>query len=270
LYGGIDVKSSSTILVLLCAGTLAAAEPTLHINPTDSFGGLGERLAREPGIREVIFGEGVYHGHLHVSGPGDADFSERALVLRAADGARVVFDGSQRLHDFEPHPDLRGVFRMPYTHRGGEYPKLCEPDTRRRYRLVADAASVVRFPASYTVEENRLLFPASNGQSPEAGQLLISSHDCGMFINRPHVTVRGIEFQDYLAREKWSTAVDLRVDHITVEDCTARNCSLGFIVTGNHPRPRFFPGTEQPQPRRGRPREDDRGDDDPIMERQLS
>lgn len=83
------MKSSSTILVLPGAGTLAAAETTLHINPTDSLDGLRERLARTPGIREVIFGEGVYHGHLHVSGPKDADFSERTLVLRAADEVRL-------------------------------------------------------------------------------------------------------------------------------------------------------------------------------------
>jgi hypothetical protein len=44
----------------------------------------------------------------------------------------------------------------------------------------------------------------------------------------------GVYFQNYLVREKWSTAIDLRVDHITVEDCSARNCSLGFVVSGNN------------------------------------
>ena len=61
----------------------------------------------------------------------------------------------------------------------------------------------------------------------------MSAHDCGMFVNRPHVTVRGISFQNYLAREKWSTGIDLRVNHITVEDCRSSNCSMGFIITGN-------------------------------------
>jgi len=168
------VKLSSTILVLLCAGTLAAAETTLRINPADSLDGLRERLAGDPSIREVTFEEGVYHENLHVSGPQDADLSESPLV------------------------------------------------------------SGLRMEPGSTVEQNRLIFHTSDGQPPEAGQLLISAHDCGMFINRPHVTVRGIDVQNYLAREKWSTAVDLRVDHIAVEDCTARNWSLGFIVTGNH------------------------------------
>jgi hypothetical protein len=61
----------------------------------------------------------------------------------------------------------------------------------------------------------------------------MSAQDCGLFIHRPYVTVRGIAFRNFLVREKWSTGVDLRVDHIVVEDCRSSNCSLGFIVTGN-------------------------------------
>jgi hypothetical protein len=38
----------------------------------------------------------------------------------------------------------------------------------------------------------------------------MSSHDSGLFVNRPFVTVRGISFRNFLAREKWSTGVDLR------------------------------------------------------------
>ena len=218
----------------LCAGTFAAADTTLRIDPTDSLGQLRERLATDTSIREVIFEEGVYRGSLHIRSPEDVEFSAHPLLLRAADGARVVFDGSRQVQGFDAHPDLPGVFVLQYAHGGGEYPKLWEPGPRMRYRLVADAQSVARFPATYTVERDRLLFHTSTGQEPEAGELLMSAHDCGMFVNRPHVTVRGIAFENYLVREKWSTAVDLRVDHITVEDCTARNCSLGFIVTGNH------------------------------------
>jgi hypothetical protein len=230
------MKTSISLLTVGCLSltTLLAAASTVQVKPADSLDKLRERLARETSIREVIFEEGVYHGHLHLSGPKGADFSKQPLLLRAAEGATVVFDGSRRVEGFKAHPDLPGIFQIEYTHRGGEYPKLWEPGRRARYRLVADVESVKRFRATYTIEGNRLLFHTSDGLAPGSGELLMSAHDCGMFINRPHVTVRGMSFQNYLAREKWSTAIDLRVDHITVEDCSARNCSLGFIVTGNH------------------------------------
>ena len=128
---------------------------------------------------------------------------------------------------------LPGVFWIDYTSDGGEYPKFWEPGTRIRYRLVADRLAVARFPATYSIEGKRLLFHTSDGQTPRPGELLMSAHDCGLFVNRPHVTVRGISFQNYLAREKWSTGIDLRVNHITVEDCRSSNCSMGFIITGN-------------------------------------
>ena len=184
----------------------------------------------------MIFEEGIYSGGLHVSGPKGTDFSQRPLVIRAAEGARVLFDGARVVEQFQPHEELPGVFQMDYEHRGGEYPKLWEPGTRMRYRLVADRQSVARFPATYHRVEKaqRLLFHTSDGQAPRRGDVLMSAEDCGMFVNRPHVTVRGIAFQNYLARDKWSTGIDLRVDHITVEDCASTNCSHGFIITGNN------------------------------------
>jgi hypothetical protein len=92
----------------------------------------------------------------------------------------------------------------------------------------------VRFPATYSIEGKRLLFHTSDGQPPRPGDLLMSAQDCGLFIHRPFVTVRGIAFRNFLVREKWSTGIDLRVDHIVVGDCRSSNCSLGFIVTGNN------------------------------------
>jgi hypothetical protein len=150
----------------------------------------------------------------------------------------VIFDGSRPVEDFQPYPGLPGVFWIEYTHPGGEYPKLWEPSVRQRYRLVADRHSVARFPATFTVEEfekgrQRLLFHASDSRAPDAGELLMSAEDFGMFLNRPNVMVRGIAFQNYLAREKSSTGIDLRVNEISVEDCTSTNCSMGFIITGD-------------------------------------
>jgi hypothetical protein len=185
------------LLTLGCLFTAAclSAATTVHVTPTDSLNSLRERLANDANVREVVFEEGTYWGGLYVEGPKDTDLSQHPLLIRAADGAKVVFDGARPVERFQPHEELPGVFWINYTTGGGEYPKLWEPNTRMRYRLVADHQTVARFPATYTVEGNRLLFHTSDGQAPGVGDLLMSAHDCGMFIRRPHVTVRGIAFQ---------------------------------------------------------------------------
>jgi hypothetical protein len=223
-----------SVVAAFGGATLVAMATTLHITPADSLEELRDRLARDAQVVEVVFEEGIYLGSLRVSGPPESNFSENPLLLRAAAGARVAFDGSRRVENYELHPELPGVFQMEYRHPGGEHPQLWEPQTRTRYRLVADAEAVARFPASYTVEENRLLFQTSDGLPWEAGGLLMSAHDSGMVIQRSHVTVQGIEFQNYLVREKESTAIDLRRNHITIEECIARHCAVGYVVTGHN------------------------------------
>ena len=220
---------------LVVAGMTALAGDTMHVKPTESLSTVREKLENDPRITEVVFEEGIYAGSLYVSKPrisGDADLSQYPLLIRAAQGASVLFEGAKPMEKVQRHEKESGVFCMDYTHRGGDYPKLWEPRTRMRYRLVADRQSVARFVATYSIEGNRLLFHTSDGQPPGPDQLLMSAEDCGLFINRPQVTVHGIAFQNFLARDKWSTAIDLRVDHIVVEDCRSTNCSMGFIITG--------------------------------------
>lgn len=206
---------------------------TVRIQPTESLSAVGEKLAADASITELIFEAGVYFGGLTVDGPKGTDFAQHPLLIRAADGAAVIFDGAKHVENFQAYENLPGVFQIDYADGGGEYPKFWEPRTRIRYRLVADRQAVARFPATYSIEGKRLLFHASDGQAPRRGDLLMSAQDYGLFVNRPYVTVRGIAFRNFLVREKWSTAIDLRVDHIIAEDCRSSNCSLGFIITGN-------------------------------------
>ena len=104
---------------------------------------------------------------------------------------------------------------------------------RVRYRLVADRQSVARFPATFSGRRETPAVPHQRRPGAAPGELLMSVHDSGLFVNRPNVTVRGIAFRNYLAREKWSTGIDLRVNQITVEECRSANCSMGFIITGS-------------------------------------
>jgi len=229
------MKAHRSLLVVawLLIPTAIAEGNTLNVAPTESLPAVREKLNADATITEVVFAEGSYRGELTVEGPADTDFAQYPLLIRAAEGAHVVFDGAQVVENCRPDEASPGVFWIDYSSDGGEYPKFWEPGTRVRYRLVADRLAVARFPATYTFEGRRLLFHTSDGQMPRPGELLMSAHDCGMFVNRPQVTVRGIRFQNFLAREKWSTGIDLRVDHITVEDCRSTNCSMGFIVSGS-------------------------------------
>ncbi len=104
-----------------------SAATTVHFKSTDSLGGLRERLANDTDIREVVFAEGVYFGGLFVEGPKGTDFAKHPLVIRAADGAQVVFDGARPVREFGPHEKLPGVFWINYASAGGEYPKFWEP-----------------------------------------------------------------------------------------------------------------------------------------------
>lgn len=230
-----SVTGALTALVASTVQPVEAAEAVtrLEVSPRDSLSALRETLAANPAIREVVFAGGTYSGGLYVEGKKGTDFSSHPLLLRAAEGAEVVFDGSRPVDRYQKDEELPGVFWIEYAAHGAEYPKLWEPGRRVRYTLVADRKAVGIFPATFSVEGKRLLFHTSDGEPPRPGELLMSAHDCGLFVNRPHVTVRGLQFRNYLLREKWSTAIDLRVDRIVAEDCRASNCSLGFVVSGN-------------------------------------
>ena len=121
-------------------------------------------------ISEVVFSEGVYHGGLTIEGPKGTDFAQHPLLIRAAEGAHVVFDGAQPVEKAKPHEELPGVFWFDYTSDGGEYPKFWEPGTRIRYRLVADGRTVARFPATCSIENKRLLFHTSDGSGAATGR----------------------------------------------------------------------------------------------------
>src|SRR5688572_550656 len=182
--------SPATVLVLafVVVWQHHAVAETLVVRPGTPLGSLREKVSGNPGLKEVVFEAGVYRGGLYVDSPKEADASRRPLLIRAADGAKVTFEGAAPVEDFQPHENVAGVFWRRHE-RGGEPPKMWEPGTRTRYRLVADARSVARFPATYTVEGDRLLFHTAEGKPPPKGALLASVEDCGVFVNRPHVTV---------------------------------------------------------------------------------
>jgi hypothetical protein len=211
------------------------AQPGTAERPIQTLGRVESRLMEMPLVTEVVFHKGVYRGGLNIRPLEGAD-PARALLIRAAEGEEVIFDGAGSLAQVQPLDGAPGVFVTPFQYTEGEYPKLWEADTRVRYWLVADLASVKHFPSSFTHAGGKLYFHTSDGKAPSTHRIGISGADCGVFANRPRVTVRGLAFRNYLARAKWSTGVDLRTRQITVENCRSWNCSMGFIVTGDENR----------------------------------
>lgn len=245
----LSISTSSRIrlaMVLFFGLTPIAPGVTIHISPRgsngnpgtaekpiQSLGKLRDRLKELPLVSEVVFAAGTYRAGLSVGGLPGGDLARHPLLIRAADGAEVIIDGSAPLEGAVPVQGHPGVYMIEYRYHGGEPPRLWNSSTRVRFSLVADVDAVRKFAGSYTFREGKLYFSTSDGKPPAGQAISRSSADYGMFISRPHVTVRGISFRNYRARSKWSTAIDLRVNHITVQDCRASNCSLGFIVTGD-------------------------------------
>src|SRR5687767_7305926 len=101
------VPGQALALVWLLTSVFTSAGNILNVTP-ESFSSVGGKLASDTSITEVVFAKGVYSGGLIISGPKDVDL--RPLLVRAADGASVLFDGSKAVEKFQPHEELPGVY----------------------------------------------------------------------------------------------------------------------------------------------------------------
>jgi parallel beta-helix repeat protein len=227
----------STILLLSAVASFhpaakqgpAAKDGVLTVTPGDSLAQIGQRLAQDASIREVVLQAGTYPGDWTIPRLEKEDATPHPLLIRAADGAEVIFDGAKPLSKPKAVPGRPGVFSVP-SEGGykGEPEKLWEPEARVRYLLAADLDAVQRFPASYVVFGGTLCFHTSDGKPPRGDRVLIGAKDFGIEVRRPDVTVRGLRFRNFTARGKWSVAVSLAAERVTVERCDATNASFGF------------------------------------------
>lgn len=220
-------------LISLLLITVAKAGETIHVgvdHPIRDISKLKKALADRHDISEVVIHEGVYFASLRIYAKQEAP----PLVIRAADGAEVVFEGSAPINNLTPitNDPAAGVWATPAVDQDISLLKIWDASTRIRYKRVADRASVMHFPATFTIEDQTLLIHTVDTEKPI--NLRKAAADRGIAVERSNVTVRGIQFRDYLLRDKWSTAIDLRAENGTIEDCAAQNTSLGFSVRGNN------------------------------------
>ena len=226
------------LLVLLAAlaarGQASASEGTLRVRPADPLARVSERLAHDPSIREVVLEAGTYPGGWSIPPlAGTEDAAAHPLLIRPADGARVVFDGAVPLPRPKPDREHPGVFRAPWNNPTTEPPKIWDPEARLRYLLAADLDAVAAFPGSQLPDGHEIALHPPDSARPPRGSILASGRDFGIEVRRPYVTVKGVAFRNFLARSKWSAAVTARADHVAIVSCEAANSPLGFHLMGD-------------------------------------
>lgn len=205
----------------------------LRVSPADSPAAIRERLEADSGITELILAAGRYPGGLVIPAPDDPSVPPEPLLMRPAEGAVVIFDGSDPLPRLRR---LRGTAGVLYGNLGPptvEPPALFDPDARVRYAEAADAAAVARFPATSVIDDGRLLLhpPEAKGRG---GRPPLASHaDHGIWIRRPRVTLRGVTLRHFLARAKWSAGVRIDADDVSVEGLSVENASIGVLVAAD-------------------------------------
>ena len=224
------------VSIFLCgaAALSVGAEESLYVTPEDDMREIGARLTADPSITEVVLAGGVYRMGLVIRPIEGVEPASHPLIIRPADDARVIFDGERAITDSRRVKGLPGVYSIEFEGGGDEPPAVWEPDARVRYTLVADADAVRRFPASYAVVGRRIYFHTSDSMPPGDRAIGIGHERFGLSILRPHVTVRNLEFRNFVARGKRSAGIQIRADHVTVEACSVANASFGFIVSGDH------------------------------------
>lgn len=219
--------------VLLLAALAAhpvAKDGVLTVKPGGSLAQLSQRLAKDATIREVVFATGSYPGGFEIPALEKVDPETHPLLIRAAAGAVVLFDGGATLAKAKAVTGRPGVYSATIESVDKRQPpQIWEPGARMRYLLAADLDAVQHFPASYIVDGKSITFHTSDGKPP-GSRVVASARDFGIAVQRRFVTVRGIRFSNFVSRPKWSAGVQVHADHVTVERCDVANASFGFTL----------------------------------------
>ena len=235
-------RTAITVIPFALFAAAALAGEVVHVSPGDSLAEVSRRLASDTEVTEVVLAGGIYTRSLRIppftgpDGSGATGVAARAaapLIVRPAEGARVIFDGAIGIPNPRPVRGRPGVFSFAHAEEGREPPKIWEPGGRVRYTLAADLDAVERFAGTYILHEGRIYFHTSDGLPPGDRAILMSALDYGVSIHRPDVTVRDLEFRNFVARGKWSAAVQTYGDRGTVERCAVSNASFGFFAAGS-------------------------------------
>lgn len=159
------------------------------------------------------------------------------LLIAAAPGQKVIFDGAEEVTEWKPWKDVPGVFVVPSKQElGVRPPELWEGTAKVRYTQVLDAAAVEAHPGSCApLDKHSFLVHTRNGKTPRECNLLFSARRVGMILNAARVVVRGIEFHNYIG-SRWSGAVLLSGNETAAIDCDIVHAVKGMQAGGENQR----------------------------------
>lgn len=191
--------------------------------------------------------DGSYEEQVSVRQP-KAGREAAPLVITAAPGAKVLFQGGKPVKEWVPYNNEKGMYIVNAPDREEMFSRtgfldVWENSARVRYRLQFDAAGVRAYPGSACLlDEKRILLHTRDGRDPRANDLWRNRFASGgISINRDNVTVRGIIFENFLGGGParaitigGNSAPDYKGVHI--DQCTFTNCVRGISMTANGAR----------------------------------
>lgn len=248
---GYGFKAGWLALLFFWASFCAAA--TLHVTPGGKDSNPGTEQAplasvnkayelfnKAGGPGEIVIHEGRYDDLIFIGNPKTTNDVEvlPALLIRAADGAKVVFDDSTRVTKTETPEGRPGVFLVKGNYCVSRL-DVWEDDTRIRYKKAADVDSASRFPGSfYLIDEKTLAISTSDGAPPGTHVVRVSSRvtrlaGIGCFIDRENTTLRGITFDGWAHT---GIVVHKGGSNVVIEDCSVFRCYRAISTDGNNTR----------------------------------
>lgn len=196
-----------------------------HLKPWASIKTALENLPSEEGGTIVLAG-GTYTERVEIDGRGGP------ILITAAPGEKVIFEGGQRLTQWKPDPDRKGVYIGEAPERESlfghtSYFDLWDDTERVRYGKVADANAVQYWAGTTMLEGKKISFHPHRDVAPESLNLWMNRRTHGIEIGRDDVTLQGINFQNYLGGSYARAVTILNCRDVSIQECTFRNCAMG-------------------------------------------
>jgi len=241
----------SLCLALMLAGAGWSAS-TLHVSPKGQRRASGTkekpvdlasavaRSSADMKIRDIVLAGGEYLAN-NINFRRDAKAKPGAfprLVMRAAEGERVVFHQSVRVLEAKPVAGMPGVYKTTRVPPGD--PSTWERDTRIRYVTLSNLRSVAAHPAScFADPEGKALYVhTSDGKPPAEHEVFFSlgsSNSRGLGMYRPNTTIENIHFRDFTGFG--SHALVMNAPGLVARRCRFENAykgiGLGTWATNN-------------------------------------
>lgn len=249
----------SVIFLLPLIGAVAVPEypepAVIYVSPTGNPNAVGTR--QEPlGLQQAIDQISPSGGTVRLLGgvyreaaivpPGK---TTGVLVIEAAEGERVVFDGSREIPE-ESGTDRSGLMVYPAP----DVVNLWDKNGKFRYLKQLDEMGVRAIPGSFCIlPDNQLLVHRAPGLAPDG--LRANWGTQGIEIQRDDTTIRGIEFENFLGKlpfaglvvgdaknveitgcRIWNSVrgvfIDRKAQKVRVADCEIRDVATGIYFSG--------------------------------------